>query len=336
MPRAVLVVVLALAASWRATAVRAADPSTSLTVSIDPRCATPRQRTELTRALVARLPELDIEDVAAADPVPPEALTWAPRAPDGSDCALALLTVDGPVALPLSPSSSDADLHAAVVRIAWWLQLRARRAASQAVAPTLPTPAPTPVPTPAPTPTPVPTPMLAPTPTPTATPWLRLGLGFGPTFYPTPGEPALMLRVTAAVALDAHVSVGLEARLGSEVLVDAARDVDAYDRTIGLAARYDAPLGPVALGLGLGLRWSLLELDVDRGGPLRLASESSNLALAANVGLAWPLTAALDLRLDAAAGVSFASRRLVDDAGVSAGDLGVLAIDLQIGFELAL
>jgi hypothetical protein len=124
--------------------------------------------------------------------------------------------------------------------------------------------------------------------------------------------------------------------LGSEILVDRALDVDAYDRSIGVLARYEVPLGEdVHFGVGFGLRYALVETDSDDV-EVSVADPASNLSLSSGVGVAWNISDELRLRGDVMAGVSIAARRLVDERGEPAGDLGVMALDVVVGFELSL
>jgi len=299
-----------------------APSGATVAVSVDPRCATPEQADRLLAGLAARLPEVVVEPVPAGAVVPDDAVVWTVDAL--GECALALATVDGPVSLPLSRSASDDELHAALVRVAWWLELRARHAARARLMAPDPRQPPEPPTEPARAPPPPPEP-----------PTLVIGAGVGVTYYPTPAEPAAVLRLHAGLPLGPHLVVALEGRLVTEVLADVERDVDVYDRSLGLFARYDVTLDDAALGVSLGLRWALPEIDADTA-PVHVQRPASNLALTTGVGLAWSALEALRLRADLVATFAVMSRRLVSDDGVDAGDLGVLGVELLVGFELGL
>lgn len=287
----------------------------TLVLAAEPGCSTAAQREVLLDALRVRLPAFAIV-VGDGDA---QALRWATSDAPGSGpgvCTLSFMTVDGLVELPADPSASDDDLRAAAVRIAWWVELRRRRAALDEV-PGKPRPAPAP-------------------------PSVLIGLGFGASDYPTPGEPAGALRLQLMGVVGERIALGVELRLVTEVGLDSAFDVDVYDRSIGLVARYDLPLAPdLAFGVGLGARWALPEVDTDELQHAEIARPASNLAVASSLGLGWRVADDLRVRADGGVAVSVGSRRvrgrpLGGGSFVAAGELGVVAVELVVGLEIGL
>jgi hypothetical protein len=297
----------------------AATPRTmTLSFAGEAGCATDEQREQLLAGLRLRLPELAIERLADAARAPPEALVWGVDA--SGRCVLTLATVDGPARIELGRQSTEAEIRAAVVRVAWWLELRERHAQARLLPPE---PAKPPVPGPRPSTKP--------------TPVFFFSVQLGPSWYPTPANVSAVLRVCAFLPLTERLQLGLEGRLATELGVYPPLDVDAYDRSLGLLARYEAPLGRAAtLGVSFGLRYAFLETDTDLVADVAAASTASNLSLASGIGASWQVVEALRLRADLLAGVAVRSRELEAKGSVFAGDLGVLALELLLGFELSL
>lgn len=311
-------VLTALALARSATAASVPVP-TAVVLSPEPACAPADRLDRLVEALRLRLAGTEIELGPDADD--PDAVRWAADA--AGTCQLSLDTLDGRATLDLGPGATDTEIDGAAVRIAWWLELRARHAEV--------TPPPIVVAQP-------PDPPRA-DPPPPATPPLervRLAAQFGPSYYPTPDNTAGILRVAALIRVVDRLWLGLEARLGTEVGLLEPLDVDVYDRSVGLQARYDSrPAPAIDVGVTVGLRYALPEFDTDLADAVEPVDELSNLSIVTGVDASIALTDALRVRADVLVGVSVLSRRLTSEVG-AAGDLGVLALDFLAGFELAL
>jgi len=288
----------------------------TLVFAANPECSTAEQREQLLAGLRVRLPELALQRVDVAALLPAEALVWDNDSAGG--CALGLDTVDGAASIPLDPMSTESEIRAAVVRVAWWLELRVKQSETRLPGPTEPPKA-----------------RIA---RPLPTPVVHFSVEFGVTYYPTLANVGASVRICAFVPVTTQLQLGVEGRLGTEVAVkNAPFEVDSYDRSLGLMARYEAPLSASAsLGVTFGLRYALVQFDADLIADVHPASAASNLSLASGVGASLQIIDGLRLRGDLLAGFSVGSRRLVGVGGVATGDLGVLAIDLLLGFELSL
>lgn len=310
----------------------AEDEALRVSFVADAACGSPDDQADFLDALRARLPELVVEPPPASSGVN-ATLRWEPIASGG--CWLALTTPWGTESLPLGPGAGDADLRAAAVRVAWWLETPWEQP------PTAPGEAEPEWGPPAEAlgrlrPLEVPAEPDQPTVGSWASASFLISTEFGAAWYPTPGAATGVVRILALLPVYDGVQLGLETRLGTELAVPFGRpELDVLERSVGAFARYQDGLGSRWLvDASLGLRFAFPQLEVEGATLAEFDSEVSNLFVVSGVGGGFQVTRILRLKLDVLGAVALATRRIEGSDGSEA-SLGVFTLDALLGVELA-
>lgn len=301
------------------------DPQRPLYFDVAESCATGEAIEALQAHLDARLPNLLVVEGPT-----PDTAEWVVRwQPAGSGaCELSLLTPDGVESLTLGPDSNEDERQAAAIRMAWWVETW--QANQAAVGATDPEPAPDPIAT-----------VRAdsetePTPEPRYSAGFTVGPGLGIAWHPSLDQAATAFRLVVGFPVTDNVQLALEGRLATEIeIISPGQDTDFSDRSLGLIARYLAPVsGRAVIDVSLGMRYGFPQLEAEGATTdAELERGISRLAFVTGAGASFALTPALRFRLDLLGAISVADRRIVGADGQLA-DLGAFSLELLAGFEV--